>query len=48
MRIGEQLVTYVFGLIALAVVLRNGSNVDMIISSASTGVTSFAGKLLSG
>jgi len=46
MRIGEQLVTYIFGLIALTVVLRYGSNVDMIIGAASTGVTNFAGKLL--
>lgn len=46
MRVGEEVVTYVGGLIALAVVLRYSDNVNAIIKGSFGGVASFATTLL--
>lgn len=46
MRVGEEVVTYVGGLIALAVVLRYSDNVNNILKSSFGGVSSFATTLL--
>lgn len=46
MRVGEQLVTYIGGLIALALIVRNGPAVSSIIAKASGGFGQFAGVLL--
>lgn len=46
MRIAEEAVTYVGGLIALAVILRYGDNVSGIIKSTFGGVSDFATTLL--
>ena len=46
MRIGEELVTYVGGLIALALVVRNGPAVSNIVKQVSGSGSMFAGVLL--
>ena len=46
MRVSEDIVTYVGGLIALAVVVRYSDNVNMLISASFGGVSSFATTLL--
>jgi hypothetical protein len=46
MRVGEEVVTYVGGLIALAVVLRYSDNVNVILKQSFSGVSSFATTLL--
>jgi len=46
MRIGESAVTYIGGLIALAVVVRYADNVNTLIRGSFSGVSSFASTLL--
>jgi predicted cobalt transporter CbtA len=46
MRVGEEVVTYVGGLIALAVVIRYGDNVSNLIKGSFGGVNTFASTLL--
>ena len=46
MRVSEEVVTYVGGLIALAVILRYSQNVNTIIKGSFGGVSSFATTLL--
>jgi hypothetical protein len=46
MRLGEQIVTYAGGLIALAVVVRYSDNVNMLLGASFGGVSSFATTLL--
>jgi hypothetical protein len=46
MRVSESIVTYVGGLIALAVVVRYSSNVNMLVQASFGGVSSFATTLL--
>jgi hypothetical protein len=46
MRVGEAAVTYIGGLIALALVVRYGDNVNGIIKSTFGGVSDFASTLL--
>lgn len=45
---GEKIVTYVGGLIALAIVVRNGPEVSGIIQAITTSGSMFAGVLLGG
>jgi hypothetical protein len=44
----EKIVTYIGGLIALALVLKNGSQVSMIISTTSSSLGMFTGVLTGG
>lgn len=46
MRVGEQAVTYITGLVALAVVVRYADNVNALIKGSFGGVSSFASTLL--
>jgi hypothetical protein len=46
MRIAEGAVTYIGGLIALAVIVRNAENVNGIIKATFGGVSDFATTLL--
>ncbi len=48
MRIGEGIVTYVGGLIALALIVRNGAGVSNIIQTVTKSGSMFAGVLLGG
>jgi len=44
--VGEKAITYVGGLIALAVIVRNSENVNGIIKSTFGGVSDFATTLI--
>jgi len=46
--VGERIFTYVGGLIALAIVVRNGPGVSNIIQTVSKSGSMFAGVLLGG
>jgi hypothetical protein len=46
MRVSEEIVTYVGGLIALAVVVRYSANVNTLIKGSFGGVNTFATALL--
>lgn len=48
MRIGEDVVTYVFGLIGLALVLKNGQQVSNIINQAGSSLGMFSNVLTGG
>jgi hypothetical protein len=45
---GEKVVTYVGGLIALALIVRNGQAVSNIIGTVSSSTSMFTGVLLGG
>jgi hypothetical protein len=46
MKVGEEIVTYMGGLIGLAVILRYSDNVNVILKQSFSGVSSFATTLL--
>ncbi len=48
MRVGEELITYATGLIALALVVRNGTPISNIIKQVSSSTSMFSGVLLGG
>lgn len=48
MRIGEDIVTYIFGLIGLALVVKNGPQVSQIIQTTSSSVGMFTNVLTGG
>ncbi len=48
MRVGEELITYATGLIALTLIVRNGPEISGILKQISASTAMFSGVLLGG